>query len=169
MSKDGLKTARKKQPKPANPVVKRNAKGHILKGSKAVNPHGRPKGGFNSRTWAESRLRDELPELLKQALIQVQQGNDKVLNFLLGRILPVKPILERENCTELTDNAQQNLLTILQDHNDDKLSTDEANNKLALVQKQIEIQQSDFVKLQNLVTEQNKRMDRMMTKISGEK
>lgn len=148
-----------------NKEVKRDKNGRVLKGYTA-NPNGRHKGKFNSRTWYEARLKEELPELIDMAIAEIKKGNDKVLNFLLGRILPVKPILERENGTPLTNSAQENLINTLKDHNENRLSTEEANIQLTVVQKQIEIQQSDFVKLQNMMDAQNKMIEELRIQLN---
>ncbi|MEE9458241.1 MAG: hypothetical protein V3V84_00595 [Candidatus Bathyarchaeia archaeon] len=145
----------------------RHPDGKFKAGAPSLNPKGKPKGRFSSRTWLEHELKNELPKLLTAAMEHIEDGNDKVLIFILGKILPAKPILERENASQLTENAQQNLLNILSDYAENKLSTEEATGQLTLVQKQVEIQQSDFVNLQNMVEKQNKKMEEMMESMNA--
>lgn len=140
----------------------REKDGRFKKGIR-LNPYGRPKGGFNSRTWYEARLKDELPNLIELAIKEIKTGSSKnrckVLTFLLGRLLPVKPILERENPTALTANVQENVIKILNAYVVNKNSTDETQSLMEIVQKQIEIQQCDYMKLAEIQQKQSEMIE----------
>lgn len=150
---------------------KRDKHGYLMKGHTA-NRNGRPKGGFNCRTWVEAKLKEELPDLVKLAIKEAKEGDPdkrhKVLIFLLSKVLPLRPLLEKESSVILTTSAQQNLINVFQSYNDNKISSQETVTQMDIIQKQVEIQQSDFVKLQNMVEETNKKMEKMMEEMKNE-
>lgn len=158
------KTSKNKGKEPS-----RDENGRLIGGGTA-NPKGRPKGRFNYRTLIEARLKGEVMDLIDEAINEAKNGSNKtkhkVLIFLLSKILPNRPMMESIELTKMTSSSQQNLINVFQNYSSNHISTDEANNQLGIVQKQIEIQQSDFVKLQDMITDQSKVIEELRIQLN---
>lgn len=65
-----------------------------FKKGQSGNPQGRPKGNISRRVWLDNIIGDKKDELLLRAQKMALQGNTRIMEVLLDRWLPARPMDE---------------------------------------------------------------------------